>query len=109
MPRVRPLGADTPADALTICLDTYGEVWLEEVARLLGVDGQRAREQRGELVLDDPESPEHLIPAAAYPSDNVRRKLETARAAAEHDPRFEVNVAALLAIVPATSPRMTSR
>jgi N12 class adenine-specific DNA methylase len=100
VPRVRPLGADTPADALAICLDTYGEVRLEEVARLLGVDEQRAREHLGELVFDDPESPGRLIPAAAYLSDNVRRKLETARAAAEHDPHFEVNVAALRAVVP---------
>jgi N12 class adenine-specific DNA methylase len=30
----------------------------------------------------------------------VRRKLDTARAAAEQDPRFEVNVAALRAVVP---------
>jgi SAM-dependent methyltransferase len=100
VPRVRPLGADTPADALAICLDTYGEVRLEEVARLLGVDEQRARVQLGELVFNDPESPARLIPAATYLSDNVRRKLETARAAAEHDAHFEVNVAALRAVVP---------
>jgi N12 class adenine-specific DNA methylase len=104
VPRVRPLGADTPADALAICLDTYGEVRLEEVARLLGVDEHRAREELGELVFDDPESAQRLIPAAAYLSDNVRRKLETANAAAEHNPRFEVNVAALRAVLPRDIP-----
>ena len=111
VPRVRPLGADTPADALAITLDTFGDVRLAEVARLLGVDEQAARSQLGELVFDDPAAlvaehsaghiePAGLIPAAAYLSDNVRRKLDTARAAAEQDPRFEVNVAALRAVVP---------
>ena len=119
VPRVRPLGADTPADALAITLDTFGEVRLAEVARLLGVDEQTAREQLDELVFDDPSAvltgersttsaapgvgmatTGGLIPAAAYLSDNVRRKLDTARAAAEQDPRFEVNVAALRAVVP---------
>lgn len=113
VPRVRPLGADTPGDALAICLDTFGDVRLDEVARLLGVSEQQAREQLGEMVFDDPQSvtlAEHpdpgargadrLIPAAAYLSDNVRRKLDTARAAAEQDPRFEVNVATLRAVVP---------
>jgi N12 class adenine-specific DNA methylase/predicted RNA methylase len=104
VPRVRPLGADTAADALAICLDTYGEVRLGEVARLLGVDEQEARLQLGQLVFDDPDSPDRLIPAAAYLSDNVRRKLETARAAAEQDPRFETNVAALRAVIPPDIP-----
>ncbi|WAX58516.1 hypothetical protein M6B22_07060 [Jatrophihabitans cynanchi] len=111
VPRVRPLGADTPADALAICLDTFGEVRLGEVARLLGVDEAQARAQLGELVFDDPKTvlsegeasdeSGRLFPAAAYLSDNVRRKLDVARAAAEHDARFEVNVAALRAVVPA--------
>ena len=99
---------------MAICLDTFGEVRLDEVARLLGVDEQAARQRLGEMVFDAPDgvgiegSPDpgagkvnRLIPAAAYLSDNVRRKLETARAAAEVDPRFEINVAALRAVVPA--------
>lgn len=111
VPRVPPLGADTPADALAICLDTFGEVRLGEVARLLGVDEAQARAQLGDLVFDDPETampdgepsgePGRLIPAAAYLSDNVRRKLDLARAAAEREARFEANVAALRAVVPA--------
>ena len=35
-PRAPVLGADTPQDALAICLDTAGRVDLEEIARLLG-------------------------------------------------------------------------
>ncbi|MGH3986077.1 MAG: helicase-related protein, partial [Pseudonocardiaceae bacterium] len=41
-----------------------------------------------------------LEPAAAYLSGNVRRKLAAARAAAEHDSRFKLNVEALERIVP---------
>ena len=36
-PRTPRLGADTAADALAICLDTHGELRLDEIARLLGV------------------------------------------------------------------------
>jgi N12 class adenine-specific DNA methylase len=42
-----------------------------------------------------------LEPAAAYLSGNVRRKLAAAREAAKHDPRFERNVKALEAVIPA--------
>lgn len=101
VPRVPPLGADTPQDAVAICLDSYGEVQLPEVARLLGVDETTARDQLGQLVFDDPERPDRLVPAAAYLSDNVRRKLLSAQAAAEQDPRFEANVTALRAVLPA--------
>lgn len=41
-----------------------------------------------------------LEPAAAYLSGNVRRKLAAAKAAAEHDPRFQANVEALQKVIP---------
>src|SRR6266487_1789030 len=53
-PRSPRLGADTPADALAICLDTFGEVRLDQVARLLGTDESTARAELGTLVFDDP-------------------------------------------------------
>ena len=53
-PRAPRLGADTPQDALAICLDTHARVDLEEIARLLGTTPQDAREQLGELVYHDP-------------------------------------------------------
>ncbi len=37
VPRAPRLGADTPQDALAICLDTHGRVDLGEIARLLGI------------------------------------------------------------------------
>src|SRR5213076_3218281 len=37
-PRAPRLGADTPQDALAICLDSHGRVQLDAIARLLGVE-----------------------------------------------------------------------
>ena len=37
VPRAPRLGADTPQDALAICLDTRGRVDLGEIAHLLGI------------------------------------------------------------------------
>jgi len=77
-PRNPRLGADTPADALAICLDVCGEVRLAGVARLLGVDEDQARQDLGTLVFDDPATGK-FVPAAEYLSGNVRDKLKTAR------------------------------
>ena len=98
-PRTPRLGADTAADALAICLDTCGEARLGEIARLLGVTGEQAREALGTLVFDDPQSG-RLVPAAEYLSGNVRDKLRTAEQAAKDDSRFEVNTAGLRAVIP---------
>ncbi|MCW2567773.1 MAG: putative Helicase, partial [Mycobacterium sp.] len=101
-PRAPRLGADSPADAVAICLDTHGEVRLPEIARLLGTDPQQARDALADLVFDDPDRPGRLIPAPEYLSGNVRRKLAAAEAAALHDSdgRWDPNIAALSAAVP---------
>ena len=85
-PRAPRLGADTPADALAICLDTCGEVRLDEIARLLGTTEDDAREQLGTLVFDDPGTG-RLVPAAEYLSGNVREKLRRRRARRRGRPR----------------------
>ena len=54
MPRAARLGADTAEDALSICLDNYGEVRLPEVARLLGIDETEARVALADLVFEVP-------------------------------------------------------
>ena len=77
-PRNPRLGADTPADALAICLDTCGEVRLTGIARLLGAGEEQARQELGTLVFDDPATG-RLVPAAEYLSGNVRDKLEDGR------------------------------
>ena len=44
-PRNPRLGADTPADALAICLDVLAEARLDAMARLLGTSEKQAREE----------------------------------------------------------------
>jgi N12 class adenine-specific DNA methylase len=56
-PRAPRLGADTPADALAICLDTRGRADLAEIARLLGTTEADARQQLGTLVFEMPPAP----------------------------------------------------
>lgn len=139
-PREIPTHADTPEDALALCMDTYGEVNLAAIAEMLSTDMADAQERLTGLVFEQPpltvaeqeaawtaqtESQGTLLderisadqvdlssvgesvrasgklePAAAYLSGNVRRKLAAARAAAEHDPRFQANVEALAAVIP---------
>lgn len=94
-----PTSADSPADALSIVLDTYGEVRLPEVARLLGTEDIQAREQLGDLVFDDPAS-DRLVPRAAYLSGNVRKALQAAEEAMLERPELKVNVAALRKVIP---------
>jgi len=98
-PRTPRLGADTPADALAICLDTCGEVSLPEIARLLGTTEDEARAQLGTLVFDEPYSG-RLVPAAEYLSGNVRDKLRIAEQAVADDPRFAANVTELRKVIP---------
>jgi N12 class adenine-specific DNA methylase len=98
-PRTARLGADTPADALAICLDACGEARLPEIARLIGTNENEARAQLGTLVFDDPQS-RRLISAAEYLSGNVRDKLRTAEQASIDDSRFAVNVAELRKVIP---------
>jgi N12 class adenine-specific DNA methylase len=90
--RAPRLGADSPADAPAICLDTHSKVRLDEIARLLGTTEEVARAELGELLFDEPDHREvgagRLVPAAEYLSGNVRTKLEAARAAALDHPRL---------------------
>jgi len=98
-PRAPRLGADTPADALAICLDAHGEPRLDEIARLLGATENDARAQLGALVFDDPGTG-RLVPAAEYLSGQVREKLRRAGQAAEDDSRFAINVTELRRVIP---------
>lgn len=93
-------GADSPADALAITLDTVGYVDLDHIARLRDLTPEQARAELGTLVYDDP-STGRLEPAPAYLSGNVRAKLAQAQEAAATDPeRYSVNVTALEAVIP---------
>jgi N12 class adenine-specific DNA methylase len=110
------LGADSPADALAICLDTHGRIELDVVAQLLGTDPDTARERLGTLVFEVPPStadvdnalgeaePGQLVTAAEYLSGNVRHKHTAAVEASATDPRFATNAAALAQAIPLDIP-----
>ncbi|WP_249011199.1 DEAD/DEAH box helicase family protein [Conexibacter sp. DBS9H8] len=97
-PRAPIRGADTPQDALAVCLDTRGHVDLVEIATLLGATEPDARRALGELVYDTPDG--DLLPAAEYLSGNVRAKLGQAREAAVDRPDLAVSAAALERVLP---------
>lgn len=100
-PRTPRLGADTPADALAICLDTHGRIDIEVVAQLLGVEEHSAREQLRGLVFADPEQGGALVSAAEYLSGDVRAKLSAAETALVDDPHtYSENIAPLSAVIP---------
>lgn len=99
-PRTPRTRADSPADALAITMDQFGEVDLAHIAELLDTDEASAREALGTLVFDEPRTG-RLISAAEYLSGNVREKLDAARlAAAENPDMFDANVEALQRVLP---------
>ncbi|WJZ68487.1 helicase-related protein [Kocuria rosea] len=100
-PRRPVLGVDTPDEALAVTLDTLGAVELANIAGLLGTDEASARESLGELVYEMPGEPGVYETRAEYLSGDVREKLDTARAASAAEARFQTNVAALEAVLPA--------
>ena len=53
-PRVIPTTAETPEDALALCLDTYGEIRLGAIADMLGTSEDQARERLAGLVFEQP-------------------------------------------------------
>ena len=100
-PRKPVLGVDTADEALAVTLDTVGTVDLAHVAALLGTDEAGARESLGGLVYEVPGEEGVYETRAEYLSGDVREKLDTARAASVADERFQANVAALEAALPA--------
>lgn len=92
--------ANDVVEALGISLHEHGRVNIGRMAALLGRTPEEigtAMVARG-LAFEDPS--EGFLPADQYLSGNVRRKLAMARAAAETDPRFAANVAALEKVQP---------
>lgn len=97
---------DTPSEALTVSIGERGKVDLPYMAQLLGTPGDYGRitsELRG-VIFKDPLAAQD--PAAGwqaadeYLSGNVRKKLRVARLAAQTDPQFSVNAAALEKVQP---------
>ncbi|MEU3433055.1 DEAD/DEAH box helicase family protein [Streptomyces sp. NPDC006863] len=106
-PRTLPVRAATAEDAIALAMEyDGGRLEMTRVASLLGSDVETVAAQVADasLAYRDPEQggPEGEVwePAHRYLSGNVRTKLAAARAAAEIDPTFLGNVAALQRIQP---------
>ncbi len=82
-PRVIRTHADSPADAVSLCLDTYGELRTSEIARLLGVDQRQAADELEGFAFVDPDTVKRTedgwtadwVPRAEFLSGNVRARL----------------------------------
>ena len=88
------------ADALAVVLAERGRVDVDHIAELLHRDVDDVLVELGEAIFRDPAGGGWQT-ADAYLSGAVRKKLETAKAAANLDPAFAVNVRALEAVQPA--------
>lgn len=93
---------DTPSEALAVSIGEHGKVDLPYMAQLLGTPGEYGHittDLSGVIFKDpaaDPTDPEAGWQMAdEYLSGDVREKLRTAQLAAETNPEFSVNVAAL--------------
>ena len=93
---------DTPTEALAVSIGEKGRVDLPYMAELLGTPGNYERitsELSGVIFKDpsaDPTDPEEGWQMAdEYLSGDVRNKLRIAQLAAETNPEFAINVAAL--------------
>ncbi len=97
-PPAPPLIA-TAADALAVTLNETGRVDVDHLAELLDSDPETALAQLGETAFRDPAT-EIWETNDAYLSGSVRTKLAIAEAAAERDPQYLRNVAALRRVQP---------
>lgn len=87
--------AESPADALAICLDESRSVDLVRIGELLDLNETEARDALGELVFEDPRTND-LVPAVHYLSGDVLSKLDAAHdAVAAGQLHFESNISAL--------------
>ncbi len=97
-PPAAPLIA-TAADALAVTLNETGRVDIDHLAELLDRDPETALAQLGDTVFRNPGT-EAWETDDAYLSGSVRTKLALAEAAAERDPQYARNVAALRRVQP---------
>ena len=87
-------------DAVLYSLNRFGRLDLPTIADKSGVSVQEAVDKLGNGIFRAPGSADNWVTADEYLSGNVRRKLRTARAAAERDPSLRRNVLALESAVP---------
>lgn len=100
--RYVPQGADTPEDALAICIEQKGGVELSYIAALQGLEDEAAAEHSiDHLTFRDPTTGQ-ILTRAAYLCGDVKAKLTQARAAVNQEggESYAKNVAALEAVIP---------
>lgn len=102
-PTAKATSAATAEEAVGISMAEQGRVDTERVAQLLGVDHDEVGTHLEGVAFTDPETG-RVEPAPTYLSGDVRAKLDAAIAAAEADPGFQSNVAALEGVIPETIP-----
>ena len=99
--RYRPVEhVETAAEALAISLNETGEINWPRMEQVTGRTTRLLQSELGSLVYRNPEGG-HWETADCYLSGNVRTKLSVARNAAELDPFYHRNIAALEAVQPA--------
>jgi N12 class adenine-specific DNA methylase len=99
--RYRPVEhVETAGEALAISLNETGEINWPRMEQVSGRTARHLQAELGPLVYRNPEGGNWQT-ADSYLSGNVRAKLSIARNAAELDPSYHRNIAALEAVQPA--------
>jgi hypothetical protein len=91
---------ETASEALAISLNETGEINWPRMEQVTGRTSRLLQHELGSLVYRNPEGGTWET-ADCYLSGNVRAKLATARDAADLDPFYQRNIAALEAVQPA--------
>jgi N12 class adenine-specific DNA methylase len=91
---------ETAAEALAISLNETGEINWPRMEQVTGRTSRLLQQELGPLVYRNPEGG-HWETSDCYLSGNVREKLSVARSAAELDPSYQRNIAALEGVQPA--------
>ena len=94
-----PTGAASAVDALAICLNQKGHIDLDYMATLYGKTKVEIVAELGDDLFHDPVLDQWQT-KAEYLSGNVLQKLEAAADAAQANPLYERNAAALRAVLP---------
>jgi N12 class adenine-specific DNA methylase/16S rRNA G966 N2-methylase RsmD len=90
---------DTPKEALMVSLNQRGAVDLDYIAQLAKKDRESVLAELKEFIFETPTG--EFQSKEQYLSGNVRQKLQQAEDAAGKDSRFQRNVEALKAVIPA--------
>ena len=104
-PAQPPTSAKDAIDALAISMSYKGELDMDYMAQLTGMDPEAIGKEliEGGHAFLDPDTGK-ITRSDAYLSGDVRDKLAKAMFVAKEDPRIERNVEALKAIIPANHP-----